>query len=129
MNTVIRVQIKTNWEGKASFKYGEMAIADYNDEGVLCINDGMPPDSDLPWSGFQFTCRFGMLCEIGEPYVPMFRCLAAHVNLCLIGWEDETGCQFYVLATQEAWDGRSEGCTDHMEFALTNICHEMIFIH
>lgn len=120
---VIRVQIKTNPSGVASFKYGEMEVE--GESMLLRVYD----DFDLSWSGFDFVCSFGMFSEVGEPYVPMFRCLAAHLGLELIGWEDEDGCQLYVVSTSGAWHGRSEGCTNHLEFAITNACYEMIFIH
>ena len=107
---LIRIEVTSDARGVCLFQYGEVGIPD--GERIT-----LPHGEYLEWESLDFSAKFGLFSEIGQPYVPMFECLLAMNRVEVVSYLNEQEDYEYLLSAVDEDD----------DDIVRNAHYEMIF--
>lgn len=94
---VVRVEVTSDARGVVLFQYGELGIPDGKRIPIL---DGRY----LEWGALDFSCKYSLFSEIGQPYVPLFECLLELNRVEVVSYINEQNDYEYLLSAVDEDD-------------------------
>ncbi len=94
---LVRVEVTSDARGVVLFQYGEVGIP--HGERIT-----LPDGEYLEWDALDFSCKYGLFSEVGQPYVPMFECLLGLNRVEVVSYLNEQDNYEYLLSAVDEDD-------------------------